>query len=121
MASPPVKTVSGTITIEVYSSGRIHSEKAFGPTSDAVAFVSSLLGDANRKWESSRITFAPDVLVRFDSTKLNFQQHRLILEHRDQKGNTTQFTTALSDEVRQKFEKLLNDAPSGTTQPSSSP
>jgi len=104
----PKLNFGGEMTAELYANGRIQSRKAMPAASSEAKKVMALLEGKAGHWERSRISFAPVILIRGKSFKLNFQRSRLIAEFTDADGSPGQLVTALTNDEFTRIAKLFD-------------
>lgn len=112
-AHPQPPLLGEPLNVEVFSNGRLAKATTL-PGGSAIADVlESVLASKDGSWQTTSISFAPDLLVRGDTFGINFQKDRVILNTKDARGQSVQLVSGLTAteyaRIREAIESALGE------------
>jgi len=93
-----------TLTIFIYSHGTLTTEKKIKKRDDSYNRLKTWMKENEKGWETSLVTFAPNVLVRGKKFNINFQPHSAIINFQSPDGQYHQY---VKDIKETEFQYLL--------------
>jgi hypothetical protein len=94
----PVNALHAHMTVEYYVNYAFDLQRDYAADSPETAQVRQIVNAKRGRWKAGSLSYAPGVIVKFPSIRLNFQRRLLVAEFKNKSDKPVQFVAPLKPE-----------------------